>query len=409
MPWCPRCATAISQHEIVTDGYAELTHDSITLRFPLRGRDHEYLLVWTTTPWTLTSNVAAAVGPDLTYVKVRQGEDILYLSRGTLHMLNGPYQVLAELKGTDMVGWTYDGPFDDLPAEQEPGGHTTLRKLVRGVAISAAQVHQVILWDAVGETEGTGIVHIAPGCGAEDFELGREHKFPLVAPLEEEGHFVEGFGWLTGRHVSEVAPLIFADLQRKGLVYQIAPYTHRYPTCWRCKTELVFRLVDEWFISMGQVYDKPREELTVEEKASSLRYQIMDVVGQIKWIPEFGYSREMDWLRNMHDWMISKKRYWGLALPIWVCMTCGHFEVIGDEVELKQASGEGMGCLRGAYASPALHRCGEVGLFGVPGRDGACPGGRQSLVGCRDRVVQHAAIPDQSRFLALLVPGPLDQ
>ena len=177
----------------------------------------------------------------------------------------------------------------------------------------------MILWDAVGETEGTGIVHIAPGCGAEDFELGREHDFPLVAPLEEEGHFVDGFGWLTGKHVSEVAPLIFADLERKGLVYRIAPYTHRYPTCWRCKTELVFRLVDEWFISMGKTYDKPRKELTAAEKAASLRYQIMDVVDQIRWIPDFGYSREMDWLQNMHDWMISKKRYWGLALPIWVC------------------------------------------------------------------------------------------
>jgi isoleucyl-tRNA synthetase len=108
----------------------------------------------------------------------------------------------------------------------------------------------------------------------------------------------------------------------------VEPYTHRYPVCWRCGTELVFRLVDEWFISMGTSYEKPREQLTVEEKAASLRYQIMDVVDQIKWIPEFGYSREMDWLRNMHDWMISKKRYWGLALPIWECDQCGNFEVI---------------------------------------------------------------------------------
>ncbi|MGD0006314.1 MAG: class I tRNA ligase family protein [Anaerolineaceae bacterium] len=347
MPWCPRCATAISQQEIVTDGYAELTHPSITLRFPLRGRPGESLLVWTTTPWTLSSNVAAAVGPQLTYLKVKQtlpdagGETILYLSKGTLHMLKGVYQVLGELKGSEMVGWTYDGPFDDFPAEQEPGGHTALRTLVKGVTLTAVQAHQVIAWDAVGETEGTGIVHIAPGCGAEDFELGREHGFPLVAPLEEEGHFVEGFGWLSGKHVSEVAPLIFADLERKGLVYLIAPYTHRYPTCWRCKTELVFRLVDEWFISMGKTYDKPREELTAEEKAASLRYQIMDVVEKIRWIPDYGFSREMDWLRNMHDWMISKKRYWGLALPIWVCETCHHHEVIGDEVELEQRTVSG--------------------------------------------------------------------
>ncbi|MEW5870947.1 MAG: class I tRNA ligase family protein [Chloroflexota bacterium] len=336
MPWCPRCATGISQHEIVTDGYAELTHRSVTLRFPLRGRPNEALLVWTTTPWTLTSNVAAAVGPDLVYAKVQQGEQVLYLSKGTLHILRGEYQVLDELHGSDMVGWTYDGPFDDLPAAQQPGGLTELNELIRGIPQNATQAHQVIPWDEVGEAEGTGIVHIAPGCGAEDFLLGRQYNLPLVAPLEDEGHFVEGFDWLSGMHVSDVADPIFEALERKGVLYQIEPYTHRYPTCWRCKTELVFRLVDEWFISMGEVYEKPREMLTAEEKARSLRYQIMDVVDQIRWIPDFGHSREMDWLRNMHDWMISKKRYWGLALPIWICDACGHYEVIGDEVELKE-------------------------------------------------------------------------
>jgi len=341
MPWCPRCATGISQHEIVTDGYSELTHRSVTLRFPLREREGESLLVWTTTPWTLTSNVAAAVGPELDYVRVRNGEHILYLSKGTLHMLEGEYEVLGELKGKELEGWTYDGPFDDLPAATTPGGVTHLKKLVAGITTTAKQVHQVILWDEVGEAEGTGIVHIAPGCGAEDFVLGKEHNFPLIAPIEDEGHFIEGFGWLTGLHVSEVVTPIFEDLEKKGILYKVTPYTHRYPTCWRCKTELVFRLVDEWFISMGELYDKPREQVTPEEKEKSLRYQIMDVVDQIRWIPEFGYARELDWLRNMHDWMISKKRYWGLALPIWVCQNCGHYHVIGDEYELKERVVEG--------------------------------------------------------------------
>ncbi len=227
-----------------------------------------------------------------------------------------------------------------------------MKKLVQGIEQSAAQAHTVILWEAVGESEGTGIVHIAPGCGAEDFVLGREHSLPIVAPLEEDGQFVDGFGWLSGQHVSQVAEPIFADLERKGLLYQVAPYTHRYPTCWRCKTELVFRLVDEWFISMGEIYDRPREELTPEQKAGSLRYQIMDVVDQIRWIPDFGYAREMDWLRNMHDWLISKKRYWGLALPIWVCEACDHFEVIGDEAELQQRAIEGWE----TFASHTPHR-----------------------------------------------------
>ena len=341
MPWCPRCATGISQHEIVTDGYTELTHRSVTLRFPLLGRVKESLLLWTTTPWTLTSNVAAAVGPQLTYVKVRQGEEVLYLSKGTLPMLQGEFSILEELPGLEMVGWAYSGPFDDLPASSQPGGHTALGELVKGIEQNAVQAHRVIPWEAVGESEGTGIVHIAPGCGAEDFILGREHGMPLIAPLDEEGHFLDGFGWLVGMPVAQVSTPIFEDLERKGLLYQIFPYTHRYPTCWRCQTELVFRLVDEWFVSMGESYVKPRQELTPEEKARSLRYQIMDVVDQIRWIPEFGYAREMDWLRNMHDWMISKKRYWGLALPIWVCTDCEQFEVIGDEIELQARAVEG--------------------------------------------------------------------
>ena len=335
MPWCPRCATGISQHEIVTDGYAELTHRSVTLRFPLRDRDNEALLVWTTTPWTLTSNVAAAVGPDLIYAKVKQGEEIFYLSKGTLDMLKGDYELLGEIQGTKLEGWRYDGPFDDLPAAQKIGGHTDLTELTHHMTESAAQAHRVILWEEVGETEGTGIVHIAPGCGAEDFELGREHNLPLVVPINDEGFIVDEFDWLTGMNVADVSTPIFEDLERKGLLYNVTSYTHRYPTCWRCKTELVFRLVDEWFISMGESYDKPREELTPEEKDRNLRYQIMDVVEQIRWIPEFGYAREMDWLRNMHDWMISKKRFWGLALPIWECEKCGNYEVIGDENELR--------------------------------------------------------------------------
>jgi len=330
MPWCTRCATAISQHEIVTDGYQELTHEAVVVRFPLRGREQEALLVWTTTPWTLSSNVAAAVGPDLTYVKVKAADGwTYYLAEGTVKsVLKSKYEVVDKLKGTDMLNWAYNGPFDELPAVQ---------------ALEIPQVHHVIPWDEVGEEEGTGIVHIAPGCGAEDFELGKEHKLPPLAPLTEDGAFSEGFGWLSGRDVHGVAHDIFDNLEEKGILYRFDPYTHRYPMCWRCGTPLVFRLVDEWFINMGELYDKPREEVTAEEKDRSLRYQIMDVADDIKWVPDFGYEREMDWLRNMHDWMISKKRYWGLALPIWVCDNpqCKHHEVIGSKEELHERAVEG--------------------------------------------------------------------
>jgi isoleucyl-tRNA synthetase len=338
MPWCHRCGTGLSQHEIVTDGYKEVAHDSVFLRFPLTRKgeetaaNNEALLVWTTTPWTLTSNVAAAVGADLTYVKVAHEDGwSYYLAKGALkNSLTGRYEVVDELPGTQMVGWEYAGPFDELPAVAD--------------AIRAHDyTHRVISWREVGEAEGTGIVHIAPGCGAEDFALSREFELPVVAPLDEAGIYGDGFSWLTGRHVTSVADDIFANLREKGLYYRKQRYSHRYPHCWRCGAELVFRLVDEWFVDMGVVYDKPRDQLTAEEKAASLRYQIMDVVDQIRWIPAFGYDREMDWLRNMQNWMISKKRYWGLALPIWVCedRTCNHFHVVGSDEELEERAVEG--------------------------------------------------------------------
>jgi isoleucyl-tRNA synthetase len=337
MPWCPRCATGISQHEIVTDGYAEITHRSVTVKFPLRDQPGEALLVWTTTPWTLTSNVAAAVGPDLDYVKVKMmlTNEIFYLSKGTTKMLRGKFEVLRELKGREMIGWTYDGPFDDLPAEQQPGGWTQLKELIAGINLSAKEAHQVIPWDAVGEEEGSGIVHIAPGAGAEDFALGKENGLPIVAPLDDEGYFVAGFDYLTGLQVSEVADPIFKNLEQKGLLYHVEKYTHRYPTCWRCKTELVFRLVDEWFISMEE-----------------LRPLLMDITRQIRWIPPFGLERELDWLKNMHDWMISKKRYWGLALPIWQCDRCDSWTVVGDDLELKARAAAGYE----AFAGHTPHR-----------------------------------------------------
>lgn len=350
MPWCPRCATGISQHEIVTDGYTEVTHRSVVFRMPLLDENGqrrtsngmpESLLVWTTTPWTLTSNVAAAIGPKLTYVKVQQDNEIFYLSKGTLGMLKNEYTVLDELTGNDLIGWRYVGPFDELPVSNMPGGYTALKEVKALTDQTVAEYHQVIPWDEVGEAEGTGIVHIAPGCGAEDHQLGKQFNMPTVAPLDEEGYYIDGFDWLSGKNVSDVTEPIFESLKEKGLLYRIIGYTHRYPTCWRCKTELVFRLVDEWFINMGEVYDKPDEEVTPAEKERSLRYQIMDVVRQIKWIPEFGLMRELDWLHNMHDWMISKKRYWGLALPIWTCDSCHHFEVIGSDNELKEKAIEG--------------------------------------------------------------------
>jgi len=326
MPWCPRCGTGISQHEM-TEGYQDREDPGLTVRFPLVDRPGEYLLVWTTTPWTLAANVAAAVGPDLEYVRIRQGDATYWIGKSTLKLsVRGPFEVVESKPGRDLVGWEYTGPFDDLPAV--------------GAAFTPedgeAYRHRVIPWTEVGEAEGTSIVHIAPGAGAEDFQLGKSLGLPVIGPIDESGRYYKDFGWLSGREAPAATEAIVDDLERRGFFYHLEPYSHRYPHCWRCNTPLLFRLVDEWFISMGPVYDVPREQLTKAQVDASLRYQIMEVVDQIRWIPSFGYERELDWLLNMHDWMISKKRYWGLALPIYDCPACGSFDVIGGRDELKE-------------------------------------------------------------------------
>jgi isoleucyl-tRNA synthetase len=334
MPWCPRCGTGISQHEIVTEGYQDITHRSVYLKFPLlegkqadgqsgmnysgsspspkseRGPGGEVssLLVWTTTPWTLAANIAAAVNPDLTYVKVRQNGEVYVLSKGAVATaIQGDHEIIGEVPGRDLIGLTYRGPFDELPVQE-------------GI------VHRVIGWDDVSDEEGTGIVHIAPGAGAEDFALSKQYDLPVIAPLAEDGTYLlgEGFGFLEGKFAGDVPNDVFASLRERGLLYRVHDYRHRYPTCWRCGSELVFRLVDEWFIAMDE-----------------LRELMMETTRKARWIPEFGLARELDWLRNMHDWMISKKRYYGLALPIYDCQECGHFEVIGSEAELKERSIDG--------------------------------------------------------------------
>ena len=379
MPWCPRCGTGLSEHEIVTEGYKEIVHPGLFVKFPLldvpspsggrlgRGQDsgadnsspplnpplergegnRECLLVWTTTPWTLTANAAAAVHPEKTYIKVRQDDEILYLIKECEPVLKGEYEVLGEVPASTLVGARYRAPFAELTAQE-------------GVE------HRVVAWEEVSESEGTGIVHIAPGAGKEDFELGNENDIPAIAPLDEYGDFVEGFDWLTGQNVYDTNDAIYDSLKSKGVFYNLERYSHRYPVCWRCDSELVFRLVDEWFISMGEKHEKPREELTVEEKANSLRYQIMEVVDDIRWIPEFGYARELDWLRNMDDWMISKKRYYGLALPIYKCGDCGWFDVIGSETELQERAVEGWDEFEGnsphrPWVDSVKIACGECG------------------------------------------------
>ena len=310
MPWCPRCETGISEQER-REGYKNVEDTAVFVRFPLKGRMNEYLLVWTTTPWTLAANVAAAVNPKLTYVRACQKDDIYYLAETLVSVMKekGPFTIEGTLPGKDMIGWEYEGPFDEL-------------ENVKQTFTEANYTHRIIGWEEVSDSDGTGIVHIAPGCGKEDFDLSKDEKLPVLMPIGEDGVYFDGHGFLTGRNAGEVAEDVLSNLREKELYYKKENYRHDYPHCWRCGTALLFRAVDEWYIEM------------------SWRKEIMEVVDKIRWIPEWGRDQELNWLENMHDWMISKKRFWGLALPIFEC-ECGWFDVIGGKEELKKRAVEG--------------------------------------------------------------------
>ena len=419
MPWCGRCGVGISEMEM-KEGYKLVEHKSVFVKLPLRNRPGENLLVWTTTPWTLTSNVGAAINPDLTYLQVKLKGEIYYVSKGAFKLnrmeasgddesepdapasakkskrewLDGvphlssieqhfkskagkgdAYEIVGEVKGSEMLGWEYVGPFDDLPAQQhEFGFPEDVAKVTQQSGnwpkVTAAAAHRVISGGAdVTETEGTGIVHTAPGCGAIDYVWGRQNGLPPVAPIGDDGVFVEGFGPLTGKNAVDpaTADAVFEELKKKDRLFVTERYVHRYPHCWRCKTELLYRLVDEWFIAMGgknltppppSLERKGEQDganlsppLPVGEGAGgrgsySFRHNIMNVVKnpEVKFLPESlnGTARELDWLKNMGDWMISKKRFWGLSLPIWVDeQDPTQFEVIGSREELKERAVEG--------------------------------------------------------------------
>jgi isoleucyl-tRNA synthetase len=297
--WCPRCGTSLSQHELTQSGvYQDRADPSLYVRFPLLDRPGEYVVVWTTTPWTLPANVAAAVNPEALYGRRENGEWVA--------VKRHPDEQLADARpGSELVGWRYEGPFDTL----EPG---------------AAVEHRVVPWDEVSLDEGTGIVHIATGCGREDFELGRELGLPLLMPVDEAGHFYPSYGWLHGLSTGDAADQIVGDLKERGLLVEATLYKHRYPHCWRCDTPLIFRVADDWFISVDD-----------------LRPQLLEANDGIAWTPDYMGKRMADWLHNMGDWNISRRRYYGLPLPIWRCES-GHFTVIGSRAELAERATAGM-------------------------------------------------------------------
>lgn len=299
VPWCWRCGTASSKHDIVTEGYREVTHPALFMRFPVKGKKNEFFLIFTTTPWTVPANVAIAVNKDITYTKVEQDGNHYWIAEKRLLELKAGYKVTEKKKGKALAGIEYEMPYKNLKYQEK-------------------SQHKVVLWELASEEEGTGIVHIAPGCGAEDYELGKELKLNFISPLDEAGIYMEGFNAFSGKKYSEVNKLVLEDMENRGFAYKIVPYKHRYPHCWRCGEELVFRLVNEWYVKCNEI----KKKLIAENK-------------KIKWYPEYGKLRQEEWFKNMGDWLISRERYWGLPLPIWEC-TCGETFIAGSIKELRE-------------------------------------------------------------------------
>ena len=296
--WCPRCGTSLSEHEMA-GSYHDVTHTAIFAKFPVMMEDFK-ILAWTTTPWTLSANVALAVNPDLDYVKIiltNSGERLV-LGKDALKVVREDYKILDTFKGEKLVGLHYETCFPELPEQNF--------------------VHSVVAWDEVDAVEGSCVVHIAPGCGSEDFELGQKLGLPELCPIDEQGVMLENAGFLKGKKTTDVVDLVVDRLQKDGKLFYAHKYTHSYPYCWRCKTDLVYKLISTWYISMDK-----------------LRPQLLSAIDDVKFQPEYGKKRMADWLRNMGDWNISRSRFYGLPLPFYVCPKCGKVHVVGSLEELK--------------------------------------------------------------------------
>ncbi len=300
MPWCPRCGTSLSEHEM-TGSYKMMTHNSVFFKLPIEEMNSK-ILVWTTTPWTLSSNVALAVNPDIDYVevKIKSDDQTLILAKNAIKYLgDDKLEVIRALKGEELVGYHYETCFADIPAQQ-------------------GFEHKIVAWEDVAADEGTGVVHIAPGCGIEDFELGERLGLPKVMPIDDMGIYLDGFGFMTGKDSHTIADEVFEKLDEQNKLYKVEPHEHSYPVCWRCKSEIVFRLVPAWYI-----------------KTSEIKPKLIECANSVKWEPASNGKRMNDWLTNMGDWNISRKRYYGMPLPFYPC-SCGHITVIGSKAELRE-------------------------------------------------------------------------
>ncbi len=299
VPYCPRCGTSLSSHEVAL-GYQRIEEPAIFVKYEVRSTKYKntYLLVWTTTPWTLPGNVAIAVNPGFTYAKVKVDNKYLILAKERIEACGIKGKITQEFKGKDLLGLEYEPLF---PAK-------SLTK----------KVYYVIAGDFVSLAEGTGLVHIAPAFGEEDMVVGKENNLPIILNVDEEGKFKKGVKNWAGKYVKDADPLIILDLKKRNLLFKEEKYFHDYPFCWRCSSPLLYYAKQSWFINMQKV----KKDLIRNNQ-------------KINWIPShLKEGRFGEWLREIKDWAFSRERYWGTPLPIWQCKKCRNLEVIGSKKDL---------------------------------------------------------------------------